>query len=98
MVGEMLGERLGAVLVDFDGAPVSFDWRSNQYLVNSRPVRWYSRTLWWDQAKGVPKGAGVAALEIEMWRLWAASPQGSIFFELKHDRINNSWEISQLGS
>ncbi|MEY3561239.1 MAG: hypothetical protein RL068_391 [Actinomycetota bacterium] len=89
-------EELSGVMLDFDGAPVGFRYRNQEYLVSSKPVRWYSRKLWWDEAVAAPKGTGAALLEIEMWRLWAATKDSSAFFELKHTRPEDSWQVSQI--
>jgi hypothetical protein len=86
-----------AVVTDFDGAPVCFNWEGRSYTVISRPVRWYSRKRWWQQAGGAPRGAGAELIEIEMWRLWAASDQGRVLFELSHQLPEDTWEISQIG-
>jgi len=92
----MRTEELSSVMLDFDGAPVGFRYREKEYLVASRPVRWYSRKLWWEDAASAPKGSGAALLEVEMWRLWAASDQSRIFFELRHVQPQDSWEVSQV--
>ncbi len=91
-------EELTGVMLDFDGAPVGFNYRGKHYLVASRPIRWYSRKLWWAEADSAPKGIGSALLEIEMWRLWAASDESRIFFELKHNQPQGNWEVSQINS
>lgn len=85
------------VMTDFDGAPVCFSWQERSYTVISRPVRWYSRKRWWQEASAAPKGIGANLIEIEMWRLWAASEGERIFFELSHALPEDSWEITQLG-
>jgi hypothetical protein len=85
-------------MLDFDGAPVGFNYQGKSFLVASRPVRWYSRRLWWEDAAAAPKGAGAALLEVEMWRLWAASGELRFFFELRHQRPEDRWEVSQLNS
>ncbi|MEY4327992.1 MAG: hypothetical protein RIR71_662, partial [Actinomycetota bacterium] len=61
-------------------------------------VRWYSRRLWWEEAQAAPKGAGADLLEVEMWRLWAASGELRFFFELRHQQPEGRWEINQLNS
>lgn len=85
------------VVLDPDGAPVSFSYQGRQYLVSSRPVRWYTRRLWWQEAQGVPKGSGSAVMEVEMWRLWAVSEFDRIFLELKHLMPDELWEINKIG-
>lgn len=54
------------VVLDLDGAPVSFTFENRHYLVSSKPVRWYSRKLWWQQAESAPRGVGGALVEVEM--------------------------------
>lgn len=84
------------VLTDFDGAPVCFSWQGRSYTVISRPVRWYSRKHWWQNANAAPKGVGAELIEVEMWRLWAASDNDRVFFELRHSLSEASWEISRI--
>lgn len=91
-------EEITGVMLDFDGAPVGFNYQGKSFLVASRPVRWYSRRLWWEDAGSAPKGAGAALLEVEMWRLWAVSADVRIFFELRHQRPEDRWEVSQLNN
>ncbi|MEK9536328.1 MAG: hypothetical protein VWZ99_04205 [Aquiluna sp.] len=91
-------ETLAGVVLDADGAPVSFIWNSRQYTVASRPVRWYSRKLWWQEAAAAPRGAGAALVEIEMWRLWAVSDYDRVFLEMKHLDPEDSWEIHRIDS
>lgn len=89
-------EEITGVMLDFDGAPVGFNYDGKSFLVASRPVRWYSRRLWWNDAHSAEKGIGSNLLEIEMWRLWAASESTRLFFELKHSQPDDRWEVSQL--
>lgn len=89
---------LSAVVLDPDGAPISFTYQDRHYLVSSRPVRWYSRKLWWQEADGIPRGSGSVVMEVEMWRLWAVSEFDRIFLELKHQQPENTWEIQAINS
>ena len=89
-------EKLAGVMVDLDGAPVSFSWNGRHYTVISRPVRWYSRKLWWQDADSAPRGAGGNLVEIEMWRLWAASEMDRVFLEMKHLNPEDDWEIHRI--
>lgn len=91
-------EKLAGVMLDFDGAPVSFIWQGRQYTVASRPVRWYSRKLWWQDADSAPRGVGAHLVEVEMWRLWAMSESERVFFEMKHLQPEDSWEIARIDS
>ena len=90
-------ETLSGVVVDLDGAPVCFIWRGSEYLVASRPVRWYSRRIGWEESSSAPKGAG-PIMEVEMWRLWATSGSSRTLFELRHLQPADSWEIYPLES
>ena len=83
------------VMLDADGAPASFDWRGELFLTSSRPVRWYSRSLWWQHAGQAEAGQGRNLVETEMWRLWAASTTGRYFFQLRHQLPEDSWEIEE---
>jgi hypothetical protein len=86
-------ELITGVMLDFDGAPVCFSWRNRSYTVCSKPVRWYSRKLWWQEAESAAKGVGSALMETEMWRLWAISETDRVFFELTHKLPEDHWEI-----
>lgn len=92
----MQQELITGVMTDFDGAPVCFSYQGHSYTVISRPVRWYSRKRWWQEATAAPKGIGAELIEIEMWRLWAASDHSRVFFELSHTLPQDSWEITQI--
>ncbi len=84
------------VVLDLDGAPVSFTFENRHYLVSSKPVRWYSRRVWWHEASAAPRGSGSALVEVEMWRLWAASEFDRVFLELKHLQPEDVWEIYRI--
>jgi len=86
------------VLLDADGAPASFNWRGEVFFTSSRPVRWYSRTLWWQHAGQAEPGSGQNLVETEMWRLWAANATGRYFFQLRHQLPEDSWEIEEASS
>ncbi|MEY5146407.1 MAG: hypothetical protein RL224_721 [Actinomycetota bacterium] len=86
------------VVLDLDGAPVSFTFENRHYLVSSKPVRWYSRRVWWQEASAAPRGSGSALVEVEMWRLWAASEFDRVFLELKHLQPEDVWEIYRIDS
>lgn len=92
----MQTEILDGVLLDTEGAPLSFQYAGKSYLVCSRPVRWYSRKLWWEIAQSAARGSGQALLEIEMWRLWATNNDSRLFFELRHQLPEDVWEIAEV--
>ena len=92
----MQTETLSGVLLDTDGAPLSFQYLGRNFLVCSTPVRWYSRKLWWELAGSASKGNGQAILEVEMWRLWASDNSARLFFELRHQLPEDVWEISEV--
>ena len=82
-----------AVLVDQEGSPVCFRWQEKDYLVSSRPVRWFARTQWWIGERA-QRGIGSGALEVEMWRLMASpSDDSGSYFELLHNSIAHSWRL-----
>jgi len=88
-------ELVTGVVLDADGAPACFTWRNAVFLTTSRPVRWYSRSLWWQHAGQAHPGQGQNLVETEMWRLWAASPDNRYFFQLRHQMPGDNWEIEQ---
>jgi hypothetical protein len=92
----MQTEEILGVLQDSDGAPLSFKYRGASYLVTSRPVRWYSRKLWWESAEAAPRGAGSALLETEMWRLWASCGETVAFFEIRHQLPQDTWMVQEV--
>jgi hypothetical protein len=81
------------VLVDAFGVPTCIRWREKDYLVDSRPVRWFARTQWWIGERA-QRGIGSGALEVEMWRFMASpSDDSGSYFELLHNSIANSWKL-----
>jgi hypothetical protein len=92
----MQAETIQGVLLDSDGAPLSFSYKGRSYLVSSRPVRWYSRKLWWDTAESAPRGIGSSIMETEMWRLWAGCGADSSFFELSHQLPQDIWVVQEV--
>jgi hypothetical protein len=78
-----------AVLVDQEGSPVCFRWQEKDYLVGSRPVRWFARTQWWIGERA-QKGIGSGVLEVEMWRLSVAE---SGVFDLLHNTPTGAWKL-----
>ena len=82
-----------AVLVDQEGSPICFRWQEKDYLVGSKPVKWFSRTQWWIGERA-QRGIGSGALEVEMWRFIAGSQgEGFSYFELLHNSLGNSWKL-----
>ncbi|MFM2020278.1 MAG: hypothetical protein RL718_859 [Actinomycetota bacterium] len=92
----MQTEEILGVLQDSDGAPLSFKYQGVSYLVSSRPVRWYSRKLWWELADSAPRGIGSAVMETEMWRLWASAGAASAFFEIRHQLPQDIWVVQEV--
>lgn len=92
----MQTEELAGVLLDGDGAPLSFSYSGNSYLVASRPVRWYSRKLWWESAAAAPKGIGSSVMETEMWRLRASCGSSIKLFELSHQMPEDIWVVQEV--
>ncbi len=92
----MQTEEILGVLQDSDGAPLSFKYRGKSYLVTSRPVRWYSRKLWWESAEAAPRGVGSAVMETEMWRLWASCGDTVAFFEIRHQLPQDTWVVQEV--
>ena len=78
-----------AVLVDQEGSPVCFRWQEKDYLVGSRPVRWFARTQWWIGERA-QRGIGSGTLEVEMWRL--NSVEGGVF-DLLHNSPTGGWKL-----
>jgi hypothetical protein len=81
-----------AVLVDQEGSPVCFRWQEKDYLVGSRPVRWFARTQWWIGERA-QRGIGSGALEVEMWRVISSELDSKCHFELIHNSEANSWKL-----
>lgn len=84
-----------SVLCNHDDQPVAFVWRGAQYLVSSRPVRWYARRCWWIDFNSASR-EDAASLEIEIWRLRASCELGSGFFELEHIQPEDEWRLVRV--
>ena len=80
------------VLVDQEGSPVCFRWQERDYVVSSRPVRWFARTEWWIGERA-HRGLGSGAVEVEMWRFIATGDGSKCPFELLHNTAANSWTL-----
>jgi hypothetical protein len=80
------------VLVDQEGSPVCFRWQENDYLIGSRPVRWFARTEWW-AGERAHRGIGSGAVEVEMWRFIATGNGSMCPFELLHNTAADSWKL-----
>ncbi len=84
------------------GEPIGFWWRGGSYLVNSKPVRWFARREWWNEAARVQRGIGAGVLEVEMWRICASKPNAPMAqFELVHTfetqgNDRNSWRLVRV--
>lgn len=84
-----------SVLCNHDDQPVAFIWRGIQYLVSSRPVRWYARRCWWIDFESADRN-GSASLEIEIWRLRASCDKSTGFFELEHLQPEDEWRLVRV--
>lgn len=85
-----------SVLCNHDDQPVAFVWRGSQYLVSSRPVRWYARRSWWIDFDNANREQGAASLETEIWRLRASCAQATGFFELEHLQPEDEWRLIRV--
>ena len=84
-----------AVAVNGDGEPIGFKWKESHFLVANKPLRWYARKEWWQEAARATKGLGAEIMEVEMWRL-LASDLGQISckqYELVHSVSKNHWRL-----
>lgn len=84
-----------SVLCNDEGQPVAFIWRGAQYLVSSRPVRWYSRRCWWVDFNSAYH-EGPASLEVEIWRLRGSSESDFGFFEIEHIQPEDEWRMVRV--
>lgn len=86
-----------SVSVNETGEPIGFRWRNNNYLVKTKPVRWFARREWWIEAARVQRGIGAGVLELEMWRLSACCPKDEISqFELVHSALDDGWRLLRV--
>jgi len=87
-----------SVTVDRSGDPIGFAWRGVNYLICSKPVRWFARREWWVEAARVQRGIGAGVLEIEMWRVLASDPKDRNWqFELLHSFADQSpWRLVRV--
>jgi hypothetical protein len=80
------------VLVDQEGSPICFRWQGRDYVVSSRPVRWFARNEWW-VGERAHRGIGSGAVEVEIWRFLATGDGTKCPFELLHNTAANSWKL-----
>lgn len=84
-----------SVLCNHEGQPVAFVHRGQQYLVSSKPVRWYKRRSWWVDFESANRDVPTA-LEVEIWRLRASCKDSSDFFELEHLQPEDEWRLLRV--
>lgn len=89
-----------SVVVGAGGEPIGFSWRGVNYLIESKPMRWFARRQWWVEAARVQRGIGAGVLEVEMWRVLAVgvnSPRPAAQFELLHSFVGPSrWQLVRI--
>ena len=83
-----------SVLLDHEGKPSAFVFSEKHYLVFGRPIRWYARKAWWQEASAAPQGLGQQLLETEIWRLRAMCENDDGIFELRRD--NETWQAQRI--
>lgn len=83
-----------SVLLDHEGNPSAFLFSGRHYLVFGRPIRWYARKAWWQEASAAPSGSGQQLVETEIWRLRASCENDGGIFELRRD--NEAWQAQRI--
>lgn len=83
-----------SVLLDNEGTPNAFLFSGRHYLVFGKPVRWYARRAWWQEASSAPFGVGQQLVETEVWRLRAICENDGGIFELRRD--NEAWQAQRI--
>lgn len=91
-------DELVDVAINEAGIPVEFNWRGGGYRVLNKPVRWFARREWWNEASRVPRGVGAGVLEVEMWLLVATEGREKRHYELAHSAIGNKnqWRLHRI--
>lgn len=84
-----------AMVVNGDGEPIGFKWRNHNFLVASKPMRWFARRQWWKEAARANRGIGEGVVEVEMWRFMASDMARHTCqqFELLHQVHSNDWQL-----
>jgi len=90
-----------AVVTNATGEPIGFQWRERDFLVSTKPMRWFARRDWWQDATSARRGIGPGLLEVEMWWLTAScnSDDEAVLsrqYELIHSLLDGSWVLSRI--
>lgn len=79
------------------GTPLAVRYDGRIWVVAAEPVRWFSRSDWWNTAKRAPVGVGnlvdIEHLQVQV-RLTATSALRT--FELRRDPLSEQWLLAGI--
>ena len=72
-------------------------WRGVPYDVQAQPLCWYERRPWWKSDERLPPGAGVGAVDTQMWRLVLRDGEApEITLDVAHYRPSGRWRVIKI--
>lgn len=85
------------VVYSVQGTLVQLSWRGVLYDVEPAPLCWYERRSWWQSDERLPPGAGVGAVDTQMWRLVLSDGDGQPFtLDVVHYRPADRWRVIKI--
>ena len=79
------------------GTPLAVRYDGGIWVVAAEPVRWFSRSNWWNTANRAPVGVGnlvdIEHLQVQV-RLTATSALRT--FELRRDPLSEQWLLAGI--
>ena len=86
------------VVYSAQGTPAQLSWRGAVYEVDPHPLCWYERRSWWDSETRLPPGAGVGAVDTQIWRLalHAADSTERFTLDVAHYRPGGRWRVIKI--
>ena len=79
------------------GTPLAVRYDGRIWAVAAEPVRWFTRSDWWNTAKRAPVGIG-NLVDIENWRVQVRLTSTSALrtFELRRDPLSEQWLLAAI--
>ncbi|MGX5716792.1 hypothetical protein [Arthrobacter sp. MAHUQ-56] len=79
------------------GIPLAVRYDDRIWAVAAEPVRWFTRSDWWNTAKRAPVGCG-DLVSIEHWQVQVRLTSTSALrtFELRRDPLSEQWLLAGI--
>ena len=79
------------------GAPLAVRYDERVWAVVAEPFHWFSRTSWWLEGRGVPKGTG-DVVNVEYWKIQVRLTANSALrtFTVRRDPRSEQWVLESV--